>query len=217
MRILGMTDIHGARKRVEDVLRKEPEISMLLLAGDLTTNGSAKDAHAAIDGFIALCPVAYAVAGNMDPLPVEQALAGRGLSLDARGVIQGDLGLFGLSGAPHSPMLTPNEYSEEELADRLEAGWAMVQHARWKVLVSHAPPLDTAVDRLADGRHVGSTAVREFCLRRQPDVVLCGHIHESRGTDRLGRTLLVNPGPGHDGAYCIMTVDPAVTVTLHRL
>ena len=41
---------------------------------------------------------------------------------------------------------------------------------------------------------VGSTAVREAIERHQPLASLHGHIHESGGTARLGRTLAVNAG-----------------------
>jgi Icc-related predicted phosphoesterase len=41
---------------------------------------------------------------------------------------------------------------------------------------------------------VGSVAVRESILEHQPLLSLHGHIHESRGICRLGRTLAINPG-----------------------
>jgi Icc-related predicted phosphoesterase len=41
---------------------------------------------------------------------------------------------------------------------------------------------------------VGSTAVREAILTYQPLLSLHGHIHESKGVARLGRTLCVNAG-----------------------
>jgi Icc-related predicted phosphoesterase len=41
---------------------------------------------------------------------------------------------------------------------------------------------------------VGSHAVRDAIRRYQPVVGLHGHIHESRGAQKIGRTLCVNPG-----------------------
>ena len=41
---------------------------------------------------------------------------------------------------------------------------------------------------------VGSTACRETIERYQPLLGLHGHLHESRGTFQLGRTLCINPG-----------------------
>lgn len=67
------------------------------------------------------------------------------------------------------------------------------------VLVSHAPPYDTVLDRIHDGTPVGSQALRAWIDERQPLVVLSGHIHESPDvsgawSQRLGRTLCVNAG-----------------------
>jgi hypothetical protein len=42
--------------------------------------------------------------------------------------------------------------------------------------------------------HAGSSAVRESIERHAPMLGLHGHIHESKGFVRLGRTLCVNPG-----------------------
>jgi len=41
---------------------------------------------------------------------------------------------------------------------------------------------------------VGSTAVRHFIERVQPMLSLHGHIHESPGYIRIGRTLCINAG-----------------------
>ena len=50
---------------------------------------------------------------------------------------------------------------------------------------------------------VGSTAVRRALDKYQPMLGLHGHIHESRGAARLGRTLAVNPGSEYgDGVLC---------------
>jgi Icc-related predicted phosphoesterase len=41
---------------------------------------------------------------------------------------------------------------------------------------------------------VGSTAVRTVIEKYQPMLGIHGHIHESRGTVKIGRTLCINPG-----------------------
>ena len=71
------------------------------------------------------------------------------------------------------------------------------------------PPYDTGLDTApeltadlslrtegGDVKHipVGSTAVRQVIEEFQPALALHGHIHESRGWVRLGRTLALNPG-----------------------
>ncbi len=80
------------------------------------------------------------------------------------------------------------------------------------VMLFHAPPHDTTLDRAALDEqliehvpldtHVGSIAIRRFIEERQPLVTLHGHVHESArlmGTwrDRIGRTDLFSAA--HDG------------------
>lgn len=88
------------------------------------------------------------------------------------------------------------------------------------IFVCHAPPYDTALDRLPHIPYpVGSRAVRDFIERRQPPLCLHGHIHESpqvtgRCVHLLGKSLCVNPGQGHDRlwAVCLDTADPLGTI-----
>jgi hypothetical protein len=212
MKILAFSDIHGGTGVVEKVLRREPAADLVILAGDITTNGNALDAEEALRRMLVIGLPLVAVAGNMDPRPVEEVLRRSGVSIDARGVMFGDVGVFGVSAAPISPLRTPNEIEEEEILRRAEAGWNDLAAARWKVFVPHAPPKATRLDRIFTGQHVGSTAVRGFIENRQPDVVVCGHIHEARGMDRLGKSVLVNCGPAGRGYYVSMVIDQTITV-----
>jgi electron transfer flavoprotein beta subunit len=50
--------------------------------------------------------------------------------------------------------------------------------------------------------------------REQPDLVLCGHIHEARGEDRIGRSRIVNPGPVSAGHYAVVQIDGGLDVRL---
>src|SRR6185295_7759448 len=63
------------------------------------------------------------------------------------------------------------------------------------VYVVHTPPFATTLDRLHGGiTPIGSRALRAFIDRRQPPLTLHGHVHESPGVERLGKTVCVNPG-----------------------
>ncbi len=83
--------------------------------------------------------------------------------------------------------------SRGTIARDLERLAALSEPAR-TVYVMHSPPARTGLDRLADGTPVGSEAVRAFIESRQPPLTLHGHIHESPGVERLGRTVAANPG-----------------------
>lgn len=69
------------------------------------------------------------------------------------------------------------------------------------ILISHTPPAGTAIDRLKNGKHVGSEAVRAFIETHQPDLCISGHIHEARGEDTIGNTRIYNPGMLQHGGW----------------
>ncbi len=212
MIVIAFSDIHGAYREVERVVASRKEIDAVVIGGDLTTAGTAREAREAIQALVDFGKPVMAVAGNMDPRPVEEEFRALGVSIDACGRTVGDVGFFGVSAAPISVLRTPNEITEEEILRRAEQGWAEVAGCKRKVFVPHAPPARTALDRLRDGRHVGSSSVREFIERRGPDVVICGHIHEARGIDRIGSTIIVNCGPAGKGYYAVLDLsgEPAV-------
>jgi len=97
----------------------------------------------------------------------------------------GEWQIAGLGYSSPTPFDTPGEYSEAEIARRLEP-FAGIERL---VLVCHAPPRDTALDQVKPGVHAGSTAVRDFLAKHQPAYFFCGHIHEAEGVEiHLGRT-----------------------------
>jgi Icc-related predicted phosphoesterase len=59
------------------------------------------------------------------------------------------------------------------------------------VVVTHDPPYGI-LDTVPTGRHIGSPHVRDLLDRLRPRLLLCGHAHESPGTERVGDTLVIN-------------------------
>jgi Icc-related predicted phosphoesterase len=76
-------------------------------------------------------------------------------------------------------------------------------------MICHTPPFDTRLDRLMNGTPVGSPAVRAFIESHRPQVCVVGHIHEGRGVDRVGDTLVLNAGALRDGGYVVVEDDGA--------
>jgi hypothetical protein len=214
MKIAYLVDVHDRFDAVPRALALIGAVDLLIVGGDITTGGTPDDAARAIEEWRPLAPNLLALAGNMDSPAIDARLAELGVTLDGRGTAYGDVGVFGVSAAPVSPLRTPYELDEDELARRIAAGFEAVKSCRVRIFCPHAPPRGTACDRLRSGEHVGSAAVRTFVESEQPDLVLCGHIHESRGTDRIGRTRVVNPGPVAGGHYAVVEVDAEVAVEL---
>ncbi|MFH1173933.1 MAG: metallophosphoesterase family protein [archaeon] len=64
-----------------------------------------------------------------------------------------------------------------------------------RVLVIHGPPYNTIMDNVHEG-HVGNKSYTEIIKKYQPNLVVCGHIHETFGTqDKIGKSIIINPGP----------------------
>jgi putative phosphoesterase len=214
MRIVAFTDVHGSYNTIKEILRKESSFDTVVVGGDLTTHGTAGEAGAVIRTLQESGKPVFAVAGNMDHPGFDVTYESLGVNINGRGFVVNDVGFFGVAGSPFTPMNTPYEISEEEIALRAEAGWLQVESARWKVFVPHAPPKGTPLDKIALGRHVGSTSVRTFVERRQPDVLICGHIHESRGTAVLGTTQMVNCGTAARGLYAVVEISEGISIQL---
>jgi uncharacterized protein len=214
VRIAYVVDVHDRFEAVSEALAEAGPLDVLLVGGDITTFGSPDDAERAIELWHPLASRLFAVAGNMDSPAIDERLAALGVSFDGRGAVLDDVGFAGVSAAPLSPLHTPYEISEDELRDRGETGLGEIREAGTRIFCPHAPPLDTACDRLRSGEHVGSSAVRELVEREQPDLVLCGHIHESRGTDEIGASRIVNPGPVAAGHFVLVAVEGAISFSL---
>lgn len=108
-----------------------------------------------------------------------------------------------------TPWNCARDLPDEELAKRLDNVISKVRHPDRCIFNFHAPPYDSTLDLAPELTEdlepvtvagqpklvpVGSRAVRESIERHQPLLGLHGHIHESRGTVNIGRTLCINPG-----------------------
>jgi len=155
----------------------------------------------------------YLIPGNDDEFGIDPILDAPGhapLNVDGRVVeIPGGLELLACGWSNHTPWQTPREESEDELYARLDALARQVSDPRRAVFMIHVPPHDSGLDTapLLDENlrptisagdvlrgPVGSTAVRRIIEAYEPLLSIHGHIHESGGERRIGRTICINPG-----------------------
>ena len=200
MHIIAFGDIHMEYAGIEKITGLS-KADLVIITGDFTNFGGKEDASTILDIIRRINPKIYAVLGNMDKASVGNYLDELGINIHGKGFVLGDLGIFGVGGSNFTPFNTPTEFSEEELGDIVNKAYQYVTQARIKVLISHTPPFNTAADLIGGGVHVGSTAIRKFIEEKQPDFCFTGHIHESRGEDRIGRTLILNPGMLRDPGW----------------
>ena len=155
----------------------------------------------------------YLIPGNDDEFVIDPILDQPGITpVNADGKvldIPGDLQLLSSGWSNHTPWQTPREESEDELYARLDALARQVRDPRKAVFMIHVPPHDSGLDTapLLDENlrptisagdvlrgPVGSTAVRKIIETYQPLLTIHGHIHESGGERKIGKTLCINPG-----------------------
>lgn len=218
VRLVCIGDIHMAFRAIERLGAVLAAADLAILVGDLTHFGDQRDAMRVVAAVRAHCPRVLAVTGNLDLPAVIDAFRDAGISLHGEGRRLGGLGVFGCGGSNVTPMDTPTEFTEDELDAVLERGWGAVADAPRTLMVCHTPPHGTRLDRLVNGTPVGSPAVRAFLERRQPDVAVVGHIHEGRGMDHVGSTLVLNAGATHAGGYVVVEdEDTGITAELRTL
>lgn len=142
--------------------------------------------------------------------------------------------ILSVGGGKPSVFKHPREFSEEELFEKIDKLAQQVKDMRKCIFNIHIPPYDTDLDQgilyddelkpVLDGDTLatapaGSKAVREAIEKYQPLLSLHGHVHESRGVTKIGRTICINPGTDYDqgmlrGALIDIRPDGSVSYTL---
>jgi len=123
--------------------------------------------------------------------------------------MDGGYEVVGLSNANLTPWLCARDIDEAELTKKLDEIGSMIQNPEHTIAVLHVPPIGSGLDVCPDldknlkiitqggqvvMKSAGSSAVRAFIEKVQPMLSLHGHIHESPGHFRNGRTLMINAG-----------------------
>ena len=216
MRIVAFGDVHQHPEQCGKIPGLDA-CDYFLVHGDLTNFGGREAAARVIDSLRSYCPRVFAQTGNLDRKSASDFLSAEGINLhgQARLLSKGDdrLVVIGLGASNPTPFFTPNELSEEVMAAILDQAWQQARAlvpdgaAMPTLLLSHAPPYGGQLDRLRNGRHVGSKAVRTFIEKHQPALCVCGHIHEAKGQDRLGATVVFNPGAFAQGGWVEIEVE----------
>jgi Icc-related predicted phosphoesterase len=151
--------------------------------------------------------------GNDDEMEVDDVIRRSDIVElgEGRMVEIGDFTMISTGWSNPTPWKTHREESEERLAARIEAMASQVPDPSRAIFNLHCPPHASGLDeapaidadlKLMHGgralRPVGSTAVRKAIESHQPLMSLHGHIHESKGAVKLGKTLSINPGSSYE-------------------
>jgi uncharacterized protein len=173
--------------------------------------------------------------GNDDEMQVDEVVRrsdfvelGEGKMVDIEG-----FAMISTGWSNPTPWKTHREDSEEQLAERIERMAAQVPDPSRAIFNLHCPPFKSGLDeapaidadlKLLHGgralRPVGSTAVRAAIEKHQPLLSLHGHIHESKGAIKIGKTLSINPGSAYEEGMlmgAIIQLDPKKGIKSYQL
>lgn len=204
-----------------EYLDKIPDIKkadLVVLNGDLTNYGGVKEVRQVLNHAMELNPNILAHFGNLDKVEINSYLEDLGINLHGQARLVGDsICIVGIGGSNYTPFLTPAEFSEADIAATAEAAYRegldyvrLAEPLHKKkipiLLVSHTPPHNTRLDRIHNGKHVGSTAIRRLIEKYQPALSVVGHIHEAKGEDTIKDSPIINPGMLRDGGWVFIEV-----------
>jgi Icc-related predicted phosphoesterase len=190
VRLLAFSDLHRDRRQAERLAELARTADVVVGAGDFASVRLGLERT--LEPFADIEVPAVLVPGNNESdaalwracsdLRTAHVLHGEGTDIDG-------VHFFGLGGGvPVTPFPWSFDLNEEEAAAKLE------HCPEGAVLVSHSPPKGF-VDQ-ARGRHLGSEAVLRTIETKRPRLIVCGHIHESWGTEAtVAGTRVVNLGP----------------------
>ena len=192
MKLLIFSDLHCHVEMAQSIVLRAEDADVIIGAGDFAQ--LRRGIEQTIDVLKEIARPTILVPGNSESLEeLQQAchgwsavhvLHGTGVSIDG-------VDFYGLGAAvPETPFGSWSYDLSEQ-----QAGELLVNCPAGGVLVSHSPPKGV-VDISSSGDSLGSVAVRETILAKSPQLVVCGHIHESwEKTERLQDTTVVNAGP----------------------
>jgi len=190
MKILALSDVHGDRSFIRAMAEKgaKEKVDLVVLNGDFTDHKG--EVQGLVGPFkekgleVAIMP------GNHEGMAECGFLVEKYGIKDLHGYVlkKGDVGIFGCGYAD----IGPHQLTEKEFFDTLKKAHESVKDMKKKVMITHIQPSDSI---LGIGMWPGSSGVRRAIEEFQPDLHLCGHIHETEGIEEvIGRTKVVNVG-----------------------
>lgn len=216
LKILALADLHDRAEMLEPL--RSVAADLIAFCGDLHDGSSQETAWPTANALAGMGPPVLIVPGNMDHKDVAIKLwKDAGFIMLHRSVFQHkDCGFLGMGGmVARKPQRlgdsTRYYHHDEEVYQTLAGAFPKISNKKFKIIITHQPPRG-ARDTLYNGERSGSASLRRFVEEFQPDLLLCGHIHEDRGESCIGSTKIVNVGELRRGYASIIKLDDEIVV-----
>ena len=189
MKILAFTDVHTNKKLVRLIAKKASGVDLLICSGDLSYFG--EGLNESIKELLKAKKKILIIFGNHELEEQITELENKYdnvIDIHKKPFHIGGYTFVGYGGDGFSIHDKKMEKYFSSLSKKLNKVSKLIT-------VTHAPPGDTRLDVLPHLGHVGNLSITKGIIDLKPILHLCGHLHENFGKkDRIGRTLIVNPG-----------------------
>jgi Icc-related predicted phosphoesterase len=216
MRILAMADLHGNVEKLSSL--QYVDVDLIAFCGDLQNLEPIDQARPVAEALAGLGPPVLIVPGNMDPKEIVPELwKSVGLRMIHRSSYRhGDCGFIGYGGMViRDPirLKNPNRYfhTDDDIYESLTRLYEDISDSRRKIVLTHQPPRGSR-DLIYNGERGGSIGLHRFVEEHQPDLLICGHIHEDWGEAVIGSTKVINVGEMRRGYYAIIELNDEIGV-----
>ncbi|MCQ2611148.1 MAG: metallophosphoesterase family protein [Treponema sp.] len=214
MKLLLLSDIHGNLENLDKLDSEFSSSDAVIMAGDFAECFKTETAKPVLDKLVTKHDSIFAVLGNCDDPEFIEDLENNDISCERSLVFHDGIAFAGSGGGSVFTKKTPNERTEEDLQSDFQivensADSCADQNGCWNdlILVSHNPPKGTKCDKVAPGVHAGSQSFTDYIKKRQPVLVVTGHIHEGCAIDRIDNTTVINPGSLAEGKYAVVELE----------
>lgn len=188
MKILVFTDLHASRSSLKKIQQKAKDVDLIINCGDFTV--FTHEIEFFMDEFEKLNKPMLILHGNHEDEEIVEELCKHYQNLtfihektfDINNIL-----IIGHGGGGFSQK-DPSFVNFSKKVKR--------QNKDQKtILITHQPPYNTNLDRLYS-RPTGNEDYSNFINKFQPNYAFSGHIHENENKkDKIGKTVLWNPGP----------------------
>ncbi|MBQ2530201.1 MAG: metallophosphoesterase [Treponema sp.] len=208
MKFLILSDMHGDFEKLDRLDEKFREADAVIFGGDFSKFKSPETGLPAMEALCKKHDVIFSVIGNCDEPNLLIESEARDINVEGSLVNHEGLFFAGSGGGTKFTGETPFERTEEELLSDLKI-ISDGEDGDWNnlILIVHNPPKDTGCDKIKSGIHVGSQEIRDFIEKYRPLAVVTGHIHESAAVDKIGDSVIMNPGALFEGRYGWLEVE----------
>ena len=200
MKLLVISDLHAHNDVLDKMDSLFEQADAVVFGGDFAECFKPETGKEALERLCAKHENIFAVLGNCDNEDFMEELEEQDICVEKALVFHEGLAFAGSGGGTKFTGKTEFEREEDECLSDFDIVVNSVEQSGdpslWQslILISHNPPVGEKIDSFDGEHHAGSQKFTDFIKANKPLAVVCGHIHEGAGIEKIGDTVVINPG-----------------------